>query len=147
MPPILAQYSVKRSVVQGVGDEKRERNPLAERLERRRWRSTDRLAIPAAARSQGASRPARVCRAGIARRQLRRSARPAGRGDVFEKKTRGPPHGAVHNPKNGEYPMELMMVDPRALKENPDQMRRSKSCPLADSLLLASIKDVGIVHL
>src|ERR1700730_6131139 len=65
MPPILAQYSVKRSVVQGVGDEKRERNPLAEQPEQRRWRSTDRLAIPAAARSQGASRPARACGAGM----------------------------------------------------------------------------------
>ena len=54
---------------------------------------------------------------------------PCGPGDVFEKKTRGPPNGAVHNPENGEHPMELMMVDPRALKENPDQMRRSKSSP------------------
>ena len=36
--------------------------------------------------------------------------------------------------------MELMMVDPRALKENPDQMRRSKSSLQADALLLASIK-------
>jgi ParB family chromosome partitioning protein len=42
--------------------------------------------------------------------------------------------------------MELMMVDPRALKENPDQMRRSKSSPQADALLLASIKAVGIVQ-
>ena len=42
--------------------------------------------------------------------------------------------------------MELMIVDPRALKENPDQMRRSKSSPQADALLLASIKAVGIVQ-
>ncbi len=42
--------------------------------------------------------------------------------------------------------MELMMVDPRALKENPDQMRRTKSSPQADVLLLASIKAVGIVQ-
>ena len=42
--------------------------------------------------------------------------------------------------------MELMMVDPRALKENPDQMRRTKSSPQADALLLASIKAVGIVQ-
>ena len=42
--------------------------------------------------------------------------------------------------------MELMMVDPRALKENPDQMRRSKSSLQADALLLASIKAVGIVQ-
>ena len=74
---------------------KRERNLLAEQPERRRWRSTDRLAIPATARSQGASRSARACRAGMLR-QLR-AARPAGRGDVFEKKTRGPER-VVHNP-------------------------------------------------
>src|SRR3979409_868966 len=42
--------------------------------------------------------------------------------------------------------MELMIVDPRALKENPDQMRRTKSSPQADALLLASIKAVGIVQ-
>ena len=42
--------------------------------------------------------------------------------------------------------MELMMVDPRALKENPDQMRRTKSSSQADALLLASIKAVGIVQ-
>jgi hypothetical protein len=71
---------------------KRERNLLAEQPERRRWRSTDRLAIPATARSQGASRSARACRAGMLL-----GARPAGRGDVFEKKTRGPER-VVHNP-------------------------------------------------
>jgi len=42
--------------------------------------------------------------------------------------------------------MELMIVDPRALKENPDQIRRTKSSPQADALLLASIKAVGIVQ-
>lgn len=42
--------------------------------------------------------------------------------------------------------MELMIVDPRALKANPDQMRRTKSSPQADALLLASIKAVGIVQ-
>ena len=42
--------------------------------------------------------------------------------------------------------MELKFVDPRALKENPDRARRSKSSPQADALLLATIKAVGIVQ-
>jgi ParB family chromosome partitioning protein len=39
-----------------------------------------------------------------------------------------------------------MKVDPRALKENPDRMRQSKSSPQADALMLATIKAVGIVQ-
>ncbi|MDH2404589.1 ParB/RepB/Spo0J family partition protein [Bradyrhizobium sp. SSUT18] len=42
--------------------------------------------------------------------------------------------------------MQLIKVDPRALKENPDRMRQSKSTPQADALLLATIKAVGIVQ-
>ncbi|MFC0210723.1 ParB N-terminal domain-containing protein, partial [Chelativorans intermedius] len=42
--------------------------------------------------------------------------------------------------------MELKLVDPRALVENPDKARRSKSNPQADALLLATIKAVGIVQ-
>ncbi len=42
--------------------------------------------------------------------------------------------------------MELKFVDPRALTENPDRARRSKSNPQADALLLATIKAVGIVQ-
>ncbi|MCP2223593.1 MULTISPECIES: ParB N-terminal domain-containing protein [Bradyrhizobium] len=42
--------------------------------------------------------------------------------------------------------MELRFVDPRALKENPDKARHSKSNPQADALLLATIKAVGIVQ-
>ena len=42
--------------------------------------------------------------------------------------------------------MHLMKVDPRALKENPDRMRQTKSTPQADALLLATIKAVGIVQ-
>ncbi|MBB5538804.1 ParB N-terminal domain-containing protein [Rhizobium giardinii] len=42
--------------------------------------------------------------------------------------------------------MELKFVDPRALKENPDKARRSKSSPQADALLLATIRAVGIVQ-
>ncbi len=42
--------------------------------------------------------------------------------------------------------MELKFVDPRALKENPDRARRSKSNPQADALLLATIRAVGIVQ-
>jgi len=39
-----------------------------------------------------------------------------------------------------------MKVDPRALVENPDHSRQTKSSPQADALLLASIKAVGIVQ-
>jgi ParB family chromosome partitioning protein len=39
-----------------------------------------------------------------------------------------------------------MTVDPRALKENPDRTRQTKSSPQADALLLATIRQVGIVQ-
>lgn len=42
--------------------------------------------------------------------------------------------------------MQLIKVDPRALKENPDRVRQTKSTPQADTLLLATIKAVGIVQ-
>ncbi|RUW57339.1 plasmid partitioning protein, partial [Mesorhizobium sp. M4B.F.Ca.ET.049.02.1.2] len=42
--------------------------------------------------------------------------------------------------------MHLIKVDPRALKENPDRTRQTKSSPQADALLLATIKAVGIVQ-
>tara|TARA_R110002020_G_scaffold361050_1_gene573699 strand:+ start:7614 stop:9335 length:1722 start_codon:yes stop_codon:yes gene_type:complete len=42
--------------------------------------------------------------------------------------------------------MQIINVDPRALKENPDRMRQSKSSPQADALMLATIKAVGIVQ-
>ena len=42
--------------------------------------------------------------------------------------------------------MELIKVDPRALKPNPDKTRRTKAPPQADALLCASIKVVGIVE-
>ncbi|WP_024342314.1 ParB/RepB/Spo0J family partition protein [Bradyrhizobium japonicum] len=42
--------------------------------------------------------------------------------------------------------MQLIKVDPRALRENPDRMRQTKSTPQADALLLATIKAVGIVQ-
>jgi ParB family chromosome partitioning protein len=42
--------------------------------------------------------------------------------------------------------MQIIKIDPRALKENPDRMRQSKSSPQADALMLATIKAVGIVQ-
>ncbi|MBB4103104.1 ParB/RepB/Spo0J family partition protein [Allorhizobium borbori] len=42
--------------------------------------------------------------------------------------------------------MQIIKVDPRALKENPDRMRQSKSSLQADALMLATIKAVGIVQ-
>jgi len=42
--------------------------------------------------------------------------------------------------------MQIMKIDPRALKENPDRMRQTKSSPQADALMLATIKAVGIVQ-
>jgi len=42
--------------------------------------------------------------------------------------------------------MHLLKIDPRALKDNPDKARQSKSTPQADALLLATIKAVGLVQ-
>lgn len=42
--------------------------------------------------------------------------------------------------------MHIMKVDPRSLKDNPDNTRQSKSTPQADALLLATIKAVGIIQ-
>ena len=42
--------------------------------------------------------------------------------------------------------MEIKLIDPRALIDNPDRARRSKSSPQSDALLLATIRTVGIVQ-
>jgi ParB family chromosome partitioning protein len=42
--------------------------------------------------------------------------------------------------------MQLVKVDPRLLKENPDRTRQSKSSAQADALMLATIQAVGIVQ-
>ncbi|MCC8235767.1 ParB N-terminal domain-containing protein [Pinisolibacter aquiterrae] len=42
--------------------------------------------------------------------------------------------------------MQIVKVDPRALVENPDRMRRTQSSPQADVLLLATIRAVGIIQ-
>jgi len=42
--------------------------------------------------------------------------------------------------------MHIMKVDPRSLKDNPDNTRQTKSTPQADALLLATIKSVGIIQ-
>lgn len=42
--------------------------------------------------------------------------------------------------------MHLIKVDPRALKDNPDPTRLTKSSAQADALLLATIKAVGVVQ-
>jgi ParB family chromosome partitioning protein len=42
--------------------------------------------------------------------------------------------------------MQLIKIDPRALNDNPDRMRQTKSTPQADALLLATITAVGIVQ-
>ncbi|MGN7715116.1 ParB/RepB/Spo0J family partition protein [Agrobacterium radiobacter] len=42
--------------------------------------------------------------------------------------------------------MQILKLDPRALKDNPDDARRSKSSAQADALLLATVKAVGIIQ-
>ncbi|MEH0295429.1 ParB N-terminal domain-containing protein [Agrobacterium sp. CCNWLW71] len=42
--------------------------------------------------------------------------------------------------------MQILKLDPRALKNNPDDARRSKSSTQADALLLATVKAVGIIQ-
>lgn len=42
--------------------------------------------------------------------------------------------------------MQILKLDPRALKDNPDDTRQSKSSPQSDALLLATVKAVGIIQ-
>ncbi len=42
--------------------------------------------------------------------------------------------------------MHIIKIDPRALKDNPDDSRRSKSNPQSDALMLATIRAVGIIQ-
>ena len=42
--------------------------------------------------------------------------------------------------------MHIITIDPRALKDNPDDARRSKSNPQSDALMLATIRAVGIIQ-
>lgn len=42
--------------------------------------------------------------------------------------------------------MQIIKIDPRALNENSDDARQSKSSPQADALLLATVKAVGIIQ-
>jgi len=42
--------------------------------------------------------------------------------------------------------MQIIKIDPRALNDNPDDARKSKSSPQADALLLATVKAVGIIQ-
>ncbi len=42
--------------------------------------------------------------------------------------------------------MEIKLIDPRALVDNPDKARKTKSSPQSDALLLATIRAVGIVQ-
>lgn len=42
--------------------------------------------------------------------------------------------------------MHIITIDPRALNDNPDDARRSKSSPQSDALMLATIRAVGIIQ-
>ena len=42
--------------------------------------------------------------------------------------------------------MELRIVDPRSLRENPDNSRRTAASPEADAMLQASVAAVGIIQ-
>ena len=42
--------------------------------------------------------------------------------------------------------MEVKIVDPHSLVDNPEKARRTRSSPQADALLLATIRAVGIVQ-
>ena len=42
--------------------------------------------------------------------------------------------------------MQIIKIDPRALNENSDDARQSKSSAQADALLLATVKAVGIIQ-
>ena len=66
-------------------------------------------------------------------------------GCLREEDEEGPARRGPRTP-NRRNPMQLIKIDPRALNENPDRMRQTKSTPQADALLLATIKAVGIVQ-
>ena len=42
--------------------------------------------------------------------------------------------------------MQIIKIDPRALRDNPDDARQSRSSPQADALLVATVKAVGIIQ-
>ncbi|MGA1834385.1 ParB/RepB/Spo0J family partition protein [Rhizobium wenxiniae] len=42
--------------------------------------------------------------------------------------------------------MHLITIDPRALNDNPDDARQTKTSPQSDALLLATVKAVGIIQ-
>jgi ParB family transcriptional regulator, chromosome partitioning protein len=64
---------------------------------------------------------------------------------VFKQKTKKEPEtGSLKSGKINK--MEIKRIDPRGLLANPNRLRRSKSNPQADSLLMASIAAVGIVQ-
>src|SRR6218665_1882919 len=69
-------------------------------------------------------------------------------GRCLQKKlrTRRAGRAPVRNLQTRTNPMQIIKLDPRALKENPDRMRQTKSSPQADALMLATIKAVGIVQ-
>jgi hypothetical protein len=114
-------------------------------------RSAATLALNRARRDPGPSSCAGLREAPLgqpgrdARPQLHRPARSAGRGGLRKKTEKDRRWAASATPERS-IPMELKFVDPRALKDNPDKARRSKSSPQADALLLATIKAVGIVQ-
>lgn len=103
-------------------------------------------AHPGPSTGAGLSAPL-VLRSRDARPQLRRSARPAVR-EVSSKKMKTGRTGkrAASRIPEKENSMHIMKVDPRSLKDNPDNTRQSKSTPQADALLLATIKAVGIIQ-
>lgn len=95
--------------------------------------------------SSGAGlRPCWSRRAGMLGRSCTGPPAPQAGGCLREEDEKGPA-APVRTPKRS-VPMQLIKVDPRALKENPDRMRQTKSTPQADALLLATIKAVGIVQ-
>jgi ParB family chromosome partitioning protein len=87
-----------------------------------------------------------VLRRRDARPQLRRSGRPAVRKMSSEKRRHEQEWQRAAPYPVKEKPMYLVTLDPRALKDNPDKTRQSKSSPQGDALLLATIKAVGIIQ-
>src|SRR5690606_24522842 len=94
--------------------------------------------------SQGCE-PRLIGPAGMLGRNCTGPPAPRTGGCLREEDEGGPARRRFDIPKGASL-MEIKLVDPRSLVENPDRARRSKSSPQSDALLPATIKAVGIVQ-
>ena len=109
-------------------------------------RSNAACAIPADASIAELLSPARFGAAGtLARACIAPSAPQSGKCLRKEMKTGRSGRHVAPEPEQ-ELPMQIIKIDPRALNQNQDDARQSKSSSQADALLLATVRAVGIIQ-